>query len=137
MVMHSLAGLPAFAVYFVSALAMCVVFLLVYTRITPNDEFDLILKEHNATAAVALGGSLLGFAMPLASAIFNSANILDCVIWGVIALIAQLLAYWLAWLSHPNLGESIRNNAMAAGLWVAFVSLAAGLLNAASMSYHE
>lgn len=137
MVMHSLAGLPAFAVYFVSSLAMCVVFLLVYTRITPNDEFDLILKEHNATAAVALGGSLLGFAMPLASAIFNSANILDCVIWGVVALIAQLLAYWVAWLAHPNLGEAIRNNAMAAGLWVAFVSLAAGLLNAASMTYHE
>lgn len=135
MVLGSLSGLPAFGIYFFTAIAMCVIFLLVYTRITPNNEFDLILKEHNASAAIALGMSLLGFSLPLASAIFHSAGIVDCVIWAVIALVAQLFAYFLAWISHPNLGESIRNNAMAAALWVGFVSLAAGMLNAASMTY--
>ncbi|MBM3609658.1 MAG: DUF350 domain-containing protein, partial [Alphaproteobacteria bacterium] len=121
--------------YFITAAAMCALFLLIYTRITPTNEFNLILKEHNASAAIALGASLLGFAMPLASAIFHSANIIDCVIWSVIALLAQLAAYGLAWLAHPNLGEAIRNNTMAAALWVAFVSLTAGMLNAASMTY--
>ena len=130
-----LPGLPNFALFFVVAIALCVLFLVIYTKITPNREFDLILKEHNASAAIALGMSLLGFSIPLGSAIYHSTDIIECVIWGVIALIAQLIAYWLAWLAHPNLGEAIRNNAMAAALWVGFVSLAAGVLNAASMTY--
>lgn len=135
MVLNSLSGLPDFAIYFCTSIALCVLFLLVYTKITPNEEFDLILKEHNAAAAVALGLSLVGFSLPLGSAIYHSSNVIDCVIWGIIALAAQLFAYWLAWLAHPNLGEAIRNNAMAAAMWVGFVSLAAGLLNAAAMTY--
>lgn len=135
MVLNSLAGLPDFIIYFVTAIALTVLFLLIYTKITPNREFDLILREHNASAAIALGLSLLGFSMPLASAIYHSSNVVDCIVWGVIALVAQLFAYLLAWLAHPNLGEAIRNNAMAAAFWVGFVSLAAGLLNAAAMTY--
>lgn len=135
MVLNSLSGLPDFAIYFCTSIALCVLFLLIYTKITPNEEFDLILKEHNSAAAVALGLSLVGFSLPLGSAIYHSSNVIDCVIWGVIALAAQLFAYWLAWLAHPNLGEAIRNNAMAAAFWVGFVSLAAGLLNAAAMTY--
>lgn len=135
MILNSLQGLPAFLTYFVTAAGLCVLFLLAYTAVTPNKEFDLIFKEHNQTAAIAVGMSLLGFSLPLASAIYNSANILDCVIWGVVALICQLVAYFLAYISHPSLGESIRNNALSAGLWVGFISLTAGLLSAASMTY--
>ncbi|MGE3246910.1 MAG: DUF350 domain-containing protein [Beijerinckiaceae bacterium] len=135
MIMNSLTGLPDFLSYFCTAIALAVIFLLIYTRITPNREFDLILKEHNSAAAIALGLSLLGFSLPLGSAIYHSSNIVDCIIWGIVALAAQLFAYWLAWLAHPNLGEAIRNNATAAALWVGFVSLSAGLLNAAAMTY--
>lgn len=135
MILNSLSGLPGFALYFLTAIALAVLFLLIYTRVTPNREFDLILKEHNASAAVALGMSLLGFSLPLGSAVYNSSDIVDCVIWGIIALLAQLCAYFLAWLAHPNLGEAIRNNSMAAAYWVGFVSLSAGLLNAAAMTY--
>jgi len=135
MILNSLQGLPAFLTYFFAAVGLCVVFLLAYTAMTPNKEFDLIFKEHNHTAAVAVGMSLLGFALPLASAIAHSVNIIDCMIWGVIALLVQLFAYFLAYISHPSLGESIRNNVLSAGLWVGFLSLAAGLLSAASMTY--
>lgn len=135
MILSSLSGLPAFLTYLVTSLALCALFLLSYTLVTPNRELDLIFKEHNQTAALALGLSLLGFSLPLASAIFHSANIIDCVIWGVIALVCQLLAYFLAYLAHPNLGESIRNNVPSAGLWVGLISLTVGLLSAASMTY--
>lgn len=135
MILNSLNGLPAFLIYASTAAAFCALFLLAYTYVTPNKEFDLIFKEHNATAALAVGMSLLGFALPLSSAIYNSANILDCAVWGVVALVVQLVAYFVAYLVHPNLGESIRNNVMAAGIWVGFVSLAAGLLSAAAMTY--
>ena len=135
MILNSLQGLPNFLIYFSTALGLCVLFLLCYTWVTPNKEFDLIFKEHNQSAAIAVGMSLIGFTMPLASAIYNSANILDCVVWGIVGLIAQLVAYFLAYFVHPNLGESIRNNVASAGLWVGCISLAAGILSAASMTY--
>ena len=42
MILQSLAGLPAFLVYFCTALIAVVAYLFVYTRVTPHDEFQLI-----------------------------------------------------------------------------------------------
>jgi hypothetical protein len=66
MLLQSLAGLPAFLVYFCTAIFSVVVYLFVYMRITPHDEFKLI-RDNDPAAAVALGLSLLGFTLPLAS----------------------------------------------------------------------
>ena len=59
MILQSLTGLPAFLVYFCTAIFAVVVYLFVYTRITPHDEFKLI-RDNDPAAAVALGLSLLG-----------------------------------------------------------------------------
>lgn len=134
MILNSLSGLPAFAAYFVGAVILCAGYLAAYTRVTAHDEFALIAKG-NASAAVALGMSLLGFALPLASAIFHSDGILDCLIWGLIALVTQLGAYYAAGSVQDNLSARVENNELAAALWLGFVSLSAGVLNAASMSY--
>ena len=42
MILQSLAGLPAFLVYFCTAIVAVVAYLFVYTRITPHNEFQLI-----------------------------------------------------------------------------------------------
>ena len=42
MILQSLAGLPAFLVYFCTAIVAMVAYLFVYTRVTPHDEFQLI-----------------------------------------------------------------------------------------------
>ncbi|MGZ5223125.1 MAG: DUF350 domain-containing protein, partial [Burkholderiales bacterium] len=57
---HSLAGLPAFALYMVSSLALLVLFIVIYIRITPYREFALI-REGNAAAAASLSGTIIGF----------------------------------------------------------------------------
>lgn len=134
MLIHSLAGLPAFALYFVVAAALCVLFLTAYIRIAPHEEFELIAHHGNAAAAVALGMSLVAFAIPLASAIYHSADILDCMVWGIVGLIVQVVAFLLARVGQPNLSRRIANNELAAALWLGFVSLAAGILSAACMS---
>ncbi len=90
MILQSLAGLPAFLVYFCTALVAVVAYLFVYTRITPHDEFQLI-RDNDPAAAIALGLSLLGFVLPVVSAIAHSANVWDCLIWSVIALIVQIV----------------------------------------------
>ena len=88
MILQSLAGLPAFLVYFCTALVAVIAYLLVYTRITPHDEFKLI-RENDPAAAIALGLSLLGFVLPVVSAIAHAANVWDCLIWSAIALMVQ------------------------------------------------
>ena len=134
MIVNSLNGLPAFAAYFLAAVLFCIAFVVAYTAITPNRELELI-SQGNLAAALSVGLSLIGFAIPFASAIFHSGSLIDCAIWGVIALLAQLSAYWLARLVMPRLPEGIAKGEIAAGVWVGSVSVAAGVLSAACMSY--
>lgn len=129
-----LVNLLSFAAYFASALAFCVVFCVVYVRLTPHREFELIVRRHNASAAVALGGSLIGFAVALAGAIHNTSSPAEFAVWGVVGFATQVLAYQLARLGHPGLSAAIEQNAIAAALWVAAVSISAGILSAACMS---
>lgn len=128
-----LQSLADFLAYFVTAVALCLIYVVVYTRVTPFDEYKLIVQSHNASAALALGMSLVGFAIPLAAAIRATASLVDCAIWGLIALIGQIIAYFLARLAHPHISNAIEQNALASALWLGFVSITAGLLSAASM----
>ena len=77
-------------------------YLFVYTRVTAHNEFDLI-RDNEPAAAIALGLSLLGFVLPLVSAIAHSANVMDCLIWAVIALIVQIIVYFVVRIPVPNL----------------------------------
>ena len=133
-VTNYLSGVPAFLSYFATAAVMTLIYAGVYTRVTPHNEIALI-KDNVTAASVAFSGSLLGFVLPMASAIANSISLVDCVLWGIVALIVQLVAFLLVRLLMPRISERIANGEMAAGLWLASASLAAGILNAASMTY--
>jgi putative membrane protein len=132
-VVASLQGLPAFLVYFLVAAILCGTYVMIYTRITRHDEF-LLIETGNTAAAVAFGMSLLGFAMPLASAIANSASLIDVVVWGIVALLVQTGLYFVARWRMPAVSDKIAAGDMAAALWLGFLSLGGGLLNAASMT---
>lgn len=127
-----LAGVPAFALYFGAGVAMLLLFGLIYTRLTPHHEWQLI-RANVPAAAVAYGGSLLGFVLPLASAMRESVSLLDFLLWALVALIAQLLTFCLLRVLISGLSQRIGNNEMASGILVAFGSVAVGVLNAAAM----
>jgi putative membrane protein len=48
----------------------------------------------------------------------------------------QLVAYAVARLIMPNLSERISTNTLAAAILLASISIMAGMLNAASMTYY-
>ena len=127
-----LAGLPAFLSYFAVAVALTVVFCVGYTWLTPHHEWTLI-RQGVPAASLAFSGSLLGFVLPLASAIAHSVNLLDCLLWGGIALLVQWLVFLALRVLLRELPQRISNNDMAAATLVAVMSLAAGILNAACM----
>jgi putative membrane protein len=133
MVLQSLQGLPAFVAYFCLTVVAVIAYLAVYMRITPYNEFDLI-RSNVPGAAVALGLSLLGFALPLASAVAHAANLVDCAIWAVIALIVQIGVFFAIRIPVPDLSRRIAAGEMASAIWLGLASLTAGLLSAASMT---
>jgi putative membrane protein len=134
MVLQSLAGLPAFLAYFCVSLVAVVTYLLIYPWITQHDEYELIRKNVPG-AAVSLGLSVLGFALPVASAVAHAADIVDCIIWSVIALFVQIIAYYVACIPVPDLSKRIEDGQMAAAIWLGLASVTAGVLSAASMTW--
>ena len=82
-------GLPWFLAYMGTAVVLTLIYVVIYMWVTPHPEIKLI-RDNNMAASLAFAGSLIGFCLPLASAIANSVALVDCVLWGVIALVVQL-----------------------------------------------
>ena len=129
----SFLGLPAFLGYFAIAIVLLLLFGFIYTRLTAHDEFELI-RHGKSAAAIALGGSLLAFALPLCSAIIHSVSLVDFVIWGVIAMVIQIGTFFAVRVFLTNLSQRISNDELSAGLFVALASLSVGAINAACMT---
>ena len=128
-----LGNLSEFLIFFLVASVLVLLFVFVYTRVTRHNELDLI-KKNSTAAAVAFSGSLIGFALPLASTMINSVNVIELALWGGIALIVQVLVYLLIRLPMPRISERIEADEVAAGIWLGACSMVAGILNAASMT---
>jgi putative membrane protein len=132
-VSNSLNELPWFFVHMATALALTLLFLIIYIWVTPHPEIKLI-REKNVAASLAVSGSLIGFCIPLTSAIINSGSLVDVVVWGVVALLVQIIIFYLVCLPIPKISERIEKGEIASGLWLGSASLAGGILNAASMT---
>ena len=134
MVTQSLGGLPSFLLYFALGVAAFAAFFVIYGAVTPYDELALI-REGNVAAAVSLGGAVLGFMLPLASAIAHSVSPIDMVVWSVIALLVQAIVYFLVARLVPHFAEAIRAGRVAGATLLSVLSVATGILNAACMTY--
>ena len=77
---------------------------------------------------------MIGFALPLASAAIDADTVVEMMLWGLVALIVQLLIYQLIRLPMPRISERIEANEIAAGSWLGACSMVAGILNAAAMT---
>ena len=129
----SLHELPSFLAYMGTAVALTLIYVTIYMWVTPHNEIGLI-RENNSAAAIAFGGSLLGFCLPLASAISNSASLLDCAIWGGVALVVQIGIFFVVRLPVSKISERIEKNEISSGVWLGAASISGGVLNAAAMT---
>jgi putative membrane protein len=123
----------SFLVYIIVAAVLFALFQMAYTRLTPHKEFVQI-REDNVAAAVALGGALIGFALPASNVIAYSISVLDVVIWAVIAAFVQLLAFTATSMVLKDLSARITRGELAAAIYAASVSISVGFLNSACMT---
>lgn len=124
----------AFVVAFVAAGLFTVIFKIVYQWVTPYDEGKLI-REGNVAAALALGGALVGYVLPLASALSNTVSLVEFCAWAALAGVIQIAAFTLVRVVvMKDVTTRIEKGEIAAGVYLLSISLAVGLLNAACMT---
>ncbi|WP_370279641.1 DUF350 domain-containing protein [Pontibacterium sp.] len=127
-------GLLNFALYFGLSLVALLLFKFLYTLFTPYDDWALV-KNQNSAAACALSGAVIGYSIALGSAASNSVSLMDFAVWAVVALIAQIIAYFVVRMFMPLISQRIQDNEVPAGIVLGAVSIAIGILNAASLTY--
>src|SRR5690242_8390843 len=86
-----IATLPNFLAFLGTSIFLLIAFMAAYVLLTPQHEISLI-RHGNLSAAVVFGGTVLGFALPLASAMAHSVNLTDLLLWGAIACAVQVIA---------------------------------------------
>lgn len=129
-----LASAIAFVVAFVAAGVFTILFKLIYQAATPYHERTLI-REGNVAAAITLGAALLGYILPLASALEHTVSLVEFAMWAVLAGVIQIVAFTVVRrIVMPDFSDRIVRGEMAAAIYMASISLGVGLLNAACMS---
>jgi putative membrane protein len=127
-------GALSFALAFVAAGGFTLIFKAVYQVITPHNEGALI-RQGNIAAAIALGGAVIGYVIPLTSALAHTESLPEFVVWALLAGVFQISAFWIVrQLAFRDLSARIEAGDVATALYLLMISLAVGLLNAACMT---
>jgi len=127
-------GATAFVIAFAAAGAFTMAFKLIYQWVTPYHERTLI-RDGNPAAAIALGGALIGYVLPLASALSHTVSLMEFAAWATLAGVIQIGVFVLiSRLAFRNLATRIEAGEIAAAIYLASISICVGLLNAACMT---
>jgi len=125
-------GLPILIVQIVACAVLLVIAVTIYVNVTPFRERELVMRG-NPAAGTMLGGAIVALAIPLAATLATSGTLLDILVWGVVALILQLLTLAVVSLAMRNFRGMIEEGNVAAAITLAGAQLAVALLNAAAM----
>ncbi len=128
-----LAGFPVLLLHLAVTLGMLGLGVTIYHLVTPYHELRLI-RNGNTAAALSISGAIVGLAIPLAICMATSVNVWDIVIWGIVTLLIQILAYRIGDALLMDLPTRIENGEMGAAILVVGIKIAIALINAAAVS---
>ena len=125
-------GLPKLILQVVVCAVLLAIGMAIYVRLTPFHEREMV-ADGNAAAGTVLAGAILALAIPLAAMLATSGTLLDVLVWGVVALILQLITLGVVVLAMRNFRGMIEGGNIAAAITLAGAQIAVALLNAAAM----
>ena len=125
----TLEALGNFLLYTFSSLVLLGIFGKIYQWLTPYHEHESI-KAGKLAPAIALGGALIGFTIPLLSVSYHGINYIDFLIWAVVVGVLQIILFKvLYWMIPMQVEED--NKAIA--LIYAVLAFCVGLISAFSL----
>ena len=128
-----LAGFPVFLLHSSVTIAILALGVAAYVAITPYREFALV-RDGNLAAAVSLSGAVVGIGLPLAFCLAASVNVFDILLWGVVTVVLQLIAYKAADLLLRDLPRRIQAGEVGPAVVLVAIKLAVAGINAAAVS---
>ncbi len=126
-----------FAAYVGVAVLLMAVGIILFIISTPKvKEFGLIAQK-NATAAMSLGGKVIGLAIVLGAAAEYSVSLIDMAIWGFIGIISQIIVFIIAEVVtiRFSIQQAIEEDNRAVGIMLFSLSIAIGWIVAKCLSY--
>lgn len=124
----------AFLIAFVAAGIFTILFKVIYQFATPYNERKLI-RDGNVAAAITLGAALLGYILPLASALENTVSLVEFAAWAVLAGVIQIVTFTVVrQVVMRDLSDRVERGELAAAIYMGSISIGVGLLNAACMT---
>ena len=109
------------------------VYFVIYTRMTPYDEVTLI-RQGNHAAALSLAGTLIGFSLPIMSALLHTPDYYQFLGWAGGAMLVQILVFQIATRLLKMSKDQIEADNSAFGCLLAGLSISIGLVNAGAIS---
>jgi len=121
------AGFPDFLLQLGLAVLLFIVSITVYVLMTPHKELALI-RAGNPSASLAFAGVVVGLAIPLGSCLAYAFGPWDLVIWGIVVLLLQLLAFRFADIFLRGLPRRIAEGDVAAAVFLMSVKIGLALI---------
>ena len=128
-----LAGLPVLLIHLAVTTVIFIVGLAIYLWVTPYHELQLV-RRGNVAAAITGSGAMLALVVPLSATMASSVSVPDILLWGVVAIVLQLIAFAMVAIVLRELSQAIERGDIAPALVLAATQLSTGILNAAAMS---
>jgi putative membrane protein len=125
-------SLPVMLANFGLVLGLLIIGILIYISVTPFREREL-MRDGNIAAATVLGGALVALAIPLSALLATTGGLLDILVWGIVAVILQLVTVMIVSLLMRGMRGMIDTGQVAAAIPLVAAQLSIGLLNAAVM----
>ncbi len=115
-------------------ITLCLLFLGItsYIFLTPIKELKLI-KDGNISASISFSGALLGIGIPLASSLSVSNSILEIIIWGLTAIVLQLLCFKVTDTFLKDLSKRIEDDQLATSILLFSIKISVSLINSAAI----
>lgn len=106
--------------------------LILYVILTPHKELALI-REGNASAALSFGAVVVGLAIPMSACLEHANSVWDIIIWGVVMVLMQLIAFRFTDMVLRGLPRRIAEGDVAAAIMLMAVKLGIGILMAGAI----
>lgn len=126
------AGLPWLIFYLVVVTIIYLLGIVIYTRLTPHKELELI-QEGNMAAAISFSALVIGLALPLAACLVNKFGLIDVAIWGTVSLFLQLFLFRVTDAIFRGMPERIIANEVPAATVLASFKVAGSLILAVAI----
>ena len=126
-----------FLSYLGVAIGLLVVGVILFTISTPKIKEFKLIAEKNVSAAMLLGGKVVGLAIVLGAAAEYSISLMDMAIWGAIGIVAQIIVFIIAEVItiRFSIQKAIEEDNRAVGTMLLSLSIAVGWIVAKCLSY--